>query len=114
MSHLFGQAPKLEDAIPAILGKVEAATTAARFQVIVADFDESVRTTDGKSSVLVCVAMPLGDPTVSNIEVLRKGAYVKGTKYSVGAYNISHEALNGLPGGPEALKHCLSVYPLTI
>jgi hypothetical protein len=63
--------------------------------------------------VLFYVAMPLGDHTMSNLEILRNTIY-EGVKYAVGAYNISEEACEKLPDGLAVLRYCLSMYALII
>jgi len=67
------------------------------FQVIATDFDESVRMTDSKSSMLIYVAMPLSNHTILNLEILYNTIYEKGVSYAVSAYNISEEAYKKLP-----------------
>ena len=114
MSHLPKKGPNPKDILIDALATLEAAPIAVIFQVITTEFDESVRTTNGKSSVLVYVAMPLSNHTMSNLEILRNTIYKEGVKYAVGAYNISEEAYKKLPNGLAVLQYCLSIYPLII
>ena len=114
MSYLPGEVPDPKDTLIAVLETLEAAPVAVEFQLIAAKFDESVRTTDGRPSVLVYVAMPFGDHTMSSLEILCNTIYKEGVKYAVGAYNISIEACEELPDGLAVLRYCLSMYPLII
>ena len=114
MSHLPKEVPDPKDTLAAALATLEAAPVAVRFQVIAANFDESVRTADDNHSVLVYVAMPLGDLTMSNLEILRNPIYEEGVKYAVGAYNIPSKACRKLPNRLTVLRYCLNIYLLII
>ena len=97
MSHLPKEGPNPKDTFIDILATLKAAPIAVRFQVIAADFDESVCMTDSKSSILVYVAMPLSDHTILNLKILYNTIYEKGVNYIVSEYNISKETYKKLP-----------------
>jgi hypothetical protein len=64
--------------------------------------------------MLVYVAMPLSDYTISSLEILYNTIYKEGVKYAVGAYNISIKAYKELPNRLAVLRYCLSMYPLIL
>ena len=64
--------------------------------------------------MLVYIAIPLSNHTISGLEILRNTIYKEGVKYAVGAYNISSKAYKKLPDRLVVLRYCLSIYPLII
>jgi hypothetical protein len=114
ISHLPREVPNPKDTLIAVLVTLKAAPVAVKFQVIAANFNESVCTTDSRPSVLVYVAMPLSDHTMLSLEILYNTIYKEGVKYAVSAYNISVKACNKLPNRLAVLRYYLSIYPLII
>jgi hypothetical protein len=84
------------------------------FQLITTKFDESVYITDSRPSILIYVAIPLSDHTMSSLEILYNTIYKEGVKYAVSIYNISIKAYKELPNRLVVLRYCLSIYPLII
>ena len=93
------EVPDPKDTLTAIFVTLEAAPVAVGFQVIFTDFDKSVCTTNSNHSILIYIAMPLGDDIMSNLEILCNMIYKEGVKYAVSVYNISVKAYRKLPDG---------------
>jgi hypothetical protein len=64
--------------------------------------------------MLVYVAIPLSDYTISSLEILCNTIYKEGIKYAVSIYNISIKAYKELPNRLIVLYYYLSIYPLII
>jgi len=114
MLYLPREVPDPKDTLTAVLTTLKAAPIAVRFQVLAANFNESVRTTNSNNSVLIYVIIPLNNHTMSSLEILYNIIYKEGIKYAVSAYNISSKAYKKLPNKLKVLRYYLSIYPLII
>ena len=112
--YLPREVPNPKDTLTAILITLKTAPIAVKFQVITANFNKSVRTTNGRPSVLVYIAIPFNNYTILSLEILYNLIYKEGIKYVVSAYNISVKAYNKLPNRLAVLHYYLSIYPLII
>ena len=114
MLYLLKEVLNFKDTLAATLVTLKAAPVAVRFQVIAVNFNKSVRTADNNHSVLVYIAMPFSDLTMSNLKILHNLIYKEGVKYTVSIYNISSKVYRKLPDGLTVLQYYLNIYPLII
>jgi len=114
ISYLSKKGPDPKDTLIDILATLEATPVVVGFQVIATNFDESVRTTNGKSSMLIYVVIPLNNYTMSNLKIFYNTIYEKGVNYAVSEYNISKKTYKKFPDKLMVLQYYLSIYPLII